>query len=128
LSIGFDRDGQSHRHGASHGHGESHHHHGEHDHHHDGAHHDESGCDLAPIPAVPLDVAAVRARLAAEKGPAYWRSLDELAQSEAFVDLLHREFPRQAAIWDDNLSRRRFLSLAGASLALAGLTYPIVVM
>ncbi len=107
MSTGFDR--------------RSLHIHGERDHHHHGEHHDADASDLAPVPVVPLDVAAVRARLATEKGPAYWRSLDELAQSEAFVDLLHREFPRQAAIWDDNLSRRRFLSLAGASLALAGL-------
>jgi Fe-S-cluster-containing dehydrogenase component/anaerobic selenocysteine-containing dehydrogenase len=36
--------------------------------------------------------------------------------------LLHREFPRQAAEWTATMSRRQFLQLMGASLALAGLT------
>ena len=58
----------------------------------------------------------------------YWRSLDELADTPEFRALLHREFPPaasewpQASEWNDALSRRRFLHLMGASLALAGLT------
>jgi molybdopterin-containing oxidoreductase family iron-sulfur binding subunit len=55
-------------------------------------------------------------------GRRYWRSLEELADTEDFRDLLQREFPRQAAAWDGSLSRRRFLQLIGASLALGGLT------
>ncbi|MGH8005611.1 MAG: TAT-variant-translocated molybdopterin oxidoreductase, partial [Candidatus Binatia bacterium] len=51
----------------------------------------------------------------------YWRSLEELADTPGFADFLHREFPRQAAEWTDPLSRRQFLQLMGASLALAGL-------
>src|SRR5439155_22250707 len=39
----------------------------------------------------------------------------------AFRALVEREFPRQAAEWSDPISRRRFLTLMGASLALAGL-------
>ena len=69
-----------------------------------------------------LDVAAVRERLRDQSGPELWRSLDELAATPEFVDLLHRELPRQAAEWPEGVSRRGFLQLAGASLALAGLT------
>ncbi|HWP24120.1 MAG TPA: TAT-variant-translocated molybdopterin oxidoreductase, partial [Candidatus Binatia bacterium] len=68
-----------------------------------------------------LDLAAVRARLAQRRGKEYWRSLEELARSEVFRDLLRDQFPRQAA-WLDGLDRREFLKLMGASLALAGLS------
>jgi MoCo/4Fe-4S cofactor protein with predicted Tat translocation signal len=67
-----------------------------------------------------LDLAAVRAKLGALGGEEYWRSLEELADTEAFRELLHREFPRQASVLD-TVSRREFIKLMGASLALAGL-------
>jgi MoCo/4Fe-4S cofactor protein with predicted Tat translocation signal len=70
----------------------------------------------------PLDLATVRERLARARGPQYWRSLEELAGSDGFRELLEREFPRFAAEWPAGFSRRSFLELAGASLALAGLT------
>jgi MoCo/4Fe-4S cofactor protein with predicted Tat translocation signal len=54
--------------------------------------------------------------------PHYWRSLDELAESEEFEELLHREFPERASEWSDAVGRRKFLKLMGASLALSGLT------
>src|SRR5262249_34426280 len=69
----------------------------------------------------PLNLAEVRSRLADARGQAYWRSLDELAQSDDFLELIQREFPRQAGEWADGLSRRQFLALAAASLGLAGL-------
>ncbi len=68
-----------------------------------------------------LDLEGARERLAGSRGRDYWRSLEELAGDPAFEDLLRREFPRQASEWGDGLDRRRFLQLAGASLALAGL-------
>jgi molybdopterin-containing oxidoreductase family iron-sulfur binding subunit len=71
-------------------------------------------------PASP-DVETVRRRLAEAKGPKYWRTLEELADENAFGELLQREFPRQASEWLDPVSRRNFLKLAGASLAMAGL-------
>jgi MoCo/4Fe-4S cofactor protein with predicted Tat translocation signal len=52
----------------------------------------------------------------------YWRSLEELAGSPEFDEMLHREFPPNASEWPDEVSRRRFLQLAAASTALAGLT------
>lgn len=79
-----------------------------------------------PGPRLDLDLAAVRERLAAQKGPAYWRGLEELADRKDFQEFLSREFPRHASDWDDSLKdgfdRRRFLQLGIASLGLAGLT------
>jgi MoCo/4Fe-4S cofactor protein with predicted Tat translocation signal len=79
-----------------------------------------------PEEGEPLDLALarerLRERLREKKGPDFWRSLDELAETPEFADLLHREFPRQASEWPEGVSRRSFLQLASASLALAGLT------
>ncbi|MCZ7570836.1 MAG: TAT-variant-translocated molybdopterin oxidoreductase [Ardenticatenaceae bacterium] len=69
-----------------------------------------------------LDLASIRARLEASQGKEYWRCLEELAETEEFQEFLHREFPRQAASWSPSISRRQFVKLMGASLALAGLT------
>jgi MoCo/4Fe-4S cofactor protein with predicted Tat translocation signal len=68
-----------------------------------------------------MELETVRKKLAEAKGPKYWRTLEELADQKAFGDLLEREFPRQASEWVDPVSRRGFLKLAGASMALAGL-------
>ena len=54
-------------------------------------------------------------------GKQYWRGLEELAASDEFVEFVRREFPEQAAAMADGVSRRRFLTLMGASLALAGI-------
>ncbi len=69
-----------------------------------------------------MSVDEVRERLAASGGPRYWRSLDELAQSPAFHELLKQEFPTEAERWADPVSRRQFLQVMAASLALAGLS------
>jgi molybdopterin-containing oxidoreductase family iron-sulfur binding subunit len=71
---------------------------------------------------VKLDLASIRARLDGCTGKHYWRSLEELADTEGFKYFLEREFPRLASEWDDGPGRRKFLKLMGASLALAGLT------
>ena len=79
------------------------------------------GGDVPAGRSARLDLEAARRRLAGARGPAYWRSLEELAADPAFEEMLQREFPRQASEWGEGLDRRRFLQLAGASLALAGL-------
>ncbi len=71
---------------------------------------------------VSINFEAIRARLAKTTGKEYWRSLEELAGSEAFQESLRREFPNGASEWSDVAGRRNFLRLMGASLALAGLT------
>ncbi|HEO71350.1 MAG TPA: hypothetical protein ENN80_08805, partial [Candidatus Hydrogenedentes bacterium] len=68
-----------------------------------------------------LDWVAVRERLRSSKGPAYWRSLDELADTPQFHDMLEREFPRGASEWSRSVGRRSFVKLMGASIALSGL-------
>ncbi|HEY9508363.1 MAG TPA: TAT-variant-translocated molybdopterin oxidoreductase, partial [Verrucomicrobiae bacterium] len=72
--------------------------------------------------SAPLDLAAIRARLNGAHGQQYWRSLDEVANTPEFEEMLHREFPDHASEWIEGVSRRSFLKLAAASLALAGLT------
>ena len=54
--------------------------------------------------------------------PNTWRSLEERADSPEFRAYLEAEFPEQASDWADPVSRRELFTLAGASLALAGLT------
>ncbi|MFA5593671.1 MAG: TAT-variant-translocated molybdopterin oxidoreductase [Trueperaceae bacterium] len=71
---------------------------------------------------VRTDFTDIRARLANQEGPAYWRSLDEIADTDEFQLFLQREFPRQAAPLENGLQRRDFLKLLGASMALAGLS------
>ncbi len=63
-----------------------------------------------------------RLRLEHSTGPAYWRSLDELAGTPAFKDMVEREFPAQASELFDPVSRRNFLKLMSASLAFGGLS------
>lgn len=73
--------------------------------------------------ATEQELRAIRARLQAARGKQFWRSLDELADTPAFQELLRREFPAGAAeLSADPVTRRTFLKLMGASLALAGLS------
>ncbi|MGD0889813.1 MAG: TAT-variant-translocated molybdopterin oxidoreductase [Acidobacteriaceae bacterium] len=82
--------------------------------------------DVCPSQKGKLDLESVRARLdeasKTHTGPEYWRSLEELAGSPAFQEALHREFPKGASEWVDSVSRRGFLKVMGASMALAGMT------
>ncbi len=54
-------------------------------------------------------------------GKEYWRSLDQLADSPEFHNFLKGEFPHNAPEINDPMSRRSFISIMGASLALMGL-------
>jgi len=80
---------------------------------------DKSGHKLGEKP---LELTAVKAKLAASKGQAYWRSLEELSGQPGFNELLVREFPGQAPKDWAPLPRRDFVRLMGAALALAGLS------
>ena len=55
------------------------------------------------------------------QAPNYWRSLSELNGSAEFQEnFLHREFPVAASEFPEGVSRRRWMQLMGASLAMAG--------
>src|ERR1700730_11584266 len=82
--------------------------------------------DVCPSKKGKQDLESVRAQIEAaadeKAGPEYWRSLEELAGSPSFQEALHREFPKGASEWVDSVSRRAFLKVMGASMALAGMT------
>jgi MoCo/4Fe-4S cofactor protein with predicted Tat translocation signal len=63
----------------------------------------------------------LRQRLTGLQGQRYWRTLEELAQSEDLQRMVEREFPSAASLLTSGLSRRDFLRVMSASLALAGL-------
>lgn len=70
----------------------------------------------------PHPAATPFAALHGTTGPRYWRSLEELADTPAFQEWLHREFPASASESLDPVSRRDFLRVMAASFALGGLT------
>jgi molybdopterin-containing oxidoreductase family iron-sulfur binding subunit len=74
------------------------------------------------VPPVPVEFQGARRKPDAPGPRRYWKSLDELADAPAFLEFLHREFPEQASMFEDPKGRREFMTLMGASLALAGLT------
>jgi molybdopterin-containing oxidoreductase family iron-sulfur binding subunit len=61
---------------------------------------------------------AVRAELDRSAG---WQGLDHAAARPGFDRRMEQEFPAQAGEWVDPVSRRGFMKLMGASLAMAGL-------
>jgi len=69
-----------------------------------------------------LNIATLRKRLSEKTGKKYWRSFNEIAETDEFKEFLHQEFPSGAAFMEDGVSRRTFLKVMGASMALAGLT------
>ena len=107
-----DPEHRAHKHEAHH----------ESDAHHEHEDHDHDAPEDMTLREHRLDLATVRAKLQTKTGKQYWRTLEELADNPQFEELLHREFPRQAAEWDDSVDRRDFLKLMAASLAFAGLS------
>jgi len=71
-------------------------------------------------PAKPSDIATPESDTAK---PLYWRSLSELRGDEEFKSqYLDREFPVAASEFPEGVSRRRWMQLMGASVAMAGAT------
>ena len=73
--------------------------------------------NASTVPSAPLDSDA-------DAGRVYWRSMEQLSGSAEYQQLLEREFPTdnpdQAPT--DAVSRRRFLGLVAASVAMASTT------
>ncbi|HEY3757904.1 MAG TPA: TAT-variant-translocated molybdopterin oxidoreductase [Opitutaceae bacterium] len=55
----------------------------------------------------------------AQRGPRYWRSLDELVDTPGFREHLEREFPEGASSID-GVDRRHFMKIMAASFAMGG--------
>jgi len=85
------------------------HHDDNHDHGHDHGHDHDHDHDAGPL--TPIQ----------ENGKTYWRSLDHVSQTPEMQSFITREFPEGASEFLDPISRRSFVSLMGASVALAGL-------
>jgi MoCo/4Fe-4S cofactor protein with predicted Tat translocation signal len=56
-----------------------------------------------------------------ESGVRYWRGFEDLSNTPEFQEALEREFPPGASELTDPTTRRTFVKLMGASLALAGI-------
>jgi MoCo/4Fe-4S cofactor protein with predicted Tat translocation signal len=52
--------------------------------------------------------------------PAVWQGLEEYMASPEFREAIEKAYPEDAEAWTDPVSRRSFISVMGASLALAG--------
>ncbi|SEB81873.1 quinol:cytochrome c oxidoreductase iron-sulfur protein precursor [Terriglobus roseus] len=77
---------------------------------------------VTTIQSAKLTLADVRKRLDGKNGKRFWQSMNELSDAPGFEDMLHEEFPRQASELTDGVSRRGFMKVMGASLALAATT------
>ncbi len=67
-----------------------------------------------------LNLEALRAKLAGKTGRRYWRSMEQIAETDEFKMWVEDEFPNRKAILE--LDRRQLLKYMGASMALAGLS------
>ncbi len=72
-----------------------------------------------PTAKVAPDLATLRHRLASGTGRRFWRSLEDLAESDDFRRFVEAEFP--AALELSETSRRNFLRLMAAPMMLGGL-------
>ncbi|HEX2122359.1 MAG TPA: TAT-variant-translocated molybdopterin oxidoreductase, partial [Thermoanaerobaculia bacterium] len=68
-----------------------------------------------------LSFTEFRERVGDLRGKEFWRSLEELSRSDVFDDFFAQEFPQQAIPLQKGASRRDFMKLMGASVAMAGL-------
>lgn len=66
--------------------------------------------------------ALLRDKILEKNGKEYWRSVEEFTDAPEFAEYVKYEHPEQADTWNDSLSRRNFVKVMGASLALAGLS------
>jgi molybdopterin-containing oxidoreductase family iron-sulfur binding subunit len=66
--------------------------------------------------------AKLRDKILAQNGKQYWRSVEEFVDAPEFEEFVKQEYPQHAEVWEDGLSRRHFIKIMGASLALAGLS------
>lgn len=89
---------------------------------HDHSHENQEALrEGGPEKPQPVDWTAVREKIASVWGRDYWRSVAEIIETPEFLEHLSGEFPDKARPLPDEVSRRDFMKLMGASLAFAGL-------
>lgn len=66
--------------------------------------------------------AQLKERILQQNGKEYWRSIEEFVDAPEFEEFVKYEYPAHAEEWDNSVSRRNFIKVMGASLALAGLS------
>ena len=77
--------------------------------------------DLKNDTTARLDL-AIKSRLAQSRGKQYWRHPGRTGRIPEFMEVLANEVPQATRTMNLHMDRRQFLTLAGASLALAGLS------
>ncbi|CAN5430127.1 hypothetical protein BH10ACI3_BH10ACI3_05230 [soil metagenome] len=75
-----------------------------------------------PSPENNKSFASLRDMILSQNGKEYWRSIEEHADTPEFREFIAEEYPHEIEEWDNGLSRRNFVKVMGASLALAGLS------
>lgn len=73
-------------------------------------------------PSSKQSFASLREKILSQNGKEYWRSIEEHADTPEFREFIAQEYPHEIEEWDNSLSRRNFVKVMGASLALAGLS------
>lgn len=66
--------------------------------------------------------ANLREQILGRSGKDYWRSVEEFADTPEFEEFVKREYPAHGQEWNDPVTRRSFIKVMGATLALAGLS------
>jgi len=75
---------------------------------------------LLEKPRKQVDLAELREKLAAGRGPAFWRTLEDAAETEDMREYVEQEFPGLSGQIPQGVDRRNLLKVMGASLAMAG--------
>ncbi len=76
---------------------------------------------LEPLPTEKkVDLEAVRTKLASGRGPQFWRTLEEAAETQELDDYITQEFPGLSGQIPQGVDRRNLLKVMAASLAMAG--------
>ena len=75
---------------------------------------------LEPAKRPTPDLQALREKLAAGRGPKFWRTLDEAAESQELQEYIEQEFPGLSGQIPQGVDRRSLLKVMAASLAMAG--------
>lgn len=76
--------------------------------------------DPPPARKKALNIQSLRTKLASGRGPTFWRTLDEAAESEELKDYVEQEFPGLSGQIPQGVERRNVLKVMAASLAMAG--------